>query len=135
MLDGWLYGEYPKDMPGLHSYWENVYNELDDDIKSYDVYMTFYQSFARQVTKGLSEKFNHRISPIWKAKEAHYYMQKDEFQGILVKYDAKIVTEDGNKALPVLETWAHKINTSFLYNHNMSEPGNRLKGLQVIFLF
>ena len=131
MMDAWLYGETPKNMPGFHSYWESVYNELDDDISKYDVYMTFYQSFARQITKRLTEKSNHRVSSIWKAKEAHYYKHRDHFQGVLVKFDGKVISEDGRKALPVFETWAQKINMSFLYNQNMSEPGNRLKELKV----
>jgi len=131
MLHTWLYGEQPKDMPGLHSYWENVYNEIDDDVNKYDVYMTFYQSFARQVTKRLAEKSEYRVSPIWKAKEAHYYTHRDIFQGVLVMFDAKVTSEDGRKALPVFEAWAQRINMSVLYNHNMSEPGSRLKDLKV----
>lgn len=119
------------DMPGLHSYWESVYNELDDDVKKCDVYMTFYQSFARRVTRELAEKSKHRISPIWKAKEAHYYIQRDDFKGVLVKFDAKIVTEDGSRSLPVFETWMQRINVSVLFNQNMTEPGNRLKELKV----
>ena len=134
MLHTWLYGEQPKDMPGLHSYWENVYNEIDDGVNKYDVYMTFYQSFARQVTKRLAEKSVYRVSPIWKAKEAHYYTHRDIFQGVLVMFDAKVTSEDGRKALPVFEAWAHRINMSVLYNHNMSEPGSRLKDLKVSLL-
>jgi len=93
--------------------------------------MTFYQSFARQVTKRLAEKSVYRVSPIWKAKEAHYYTHRDIFQGVLVMFDAKVTSEDGRKALPVFEAWAHRINMSVLYNHNMSEPGSRLKDLKV----
>lgn len=134
-MDDWLYGPSSKDLPGRHSYWESVYNEKDDDVTKYDVYMTFYQSFARQMTRRLAEKSKHRISPIWKAKEVNYYNNKDAFQGVLVKFDAKIVTEDGSKSLPVFETWAQKLNMSILHNQNMSEPGNRLQGLQVLFSF
>lgn len=134
MLDSWLYGESPTDMPGLHSYWESSYNEKDDDIAKYDVQMTFYQSFARHVTRKMAAEANCLISPIWKAKEVTYYMQRDKFKGVLVKFDAKIVTEDGAKIFPVFEAWANKINTSVLYNKNMSEPGNRLKGLEVSFI-
>ena len=134
-MDDWLFGERPKDMLGLHSYWENCYNEKDDDINKYDVQMTFYQSFARQITKRLSVQFNSLVSPIWKAKEAHYYMHKDRLDGVLVKFDVKIVGYNGKKELAVFETWAKKINSSVLFNRNMSEPGNRLKGLEVCMFY
>ena len=131
MLDAWLYGKTPKDLQGMQSYWESFYNEIDDNVNKFDVYMTFFQSFARQSTKNLTKESNHRVSPIWKAKEAHYYKYRDHFQGVLVKFDAKVMAEDGKRKLPVFETWAQKINMSFLYNKHMPEPGNRLRELKV----
>eukprot|EP00794_Sanderia_malayensis_P009135 gene9135-10108_t len=131
MLNTWLYGEYPENMPGLHSYWENLYHEKYDEIQRYDVKMTFFQSLARIVTKQLSFSSKCLISQIWKSKEAHYYMHKDKLNGVLVKFDAKIVGMGGNRELATLETWTRRSNYTVLFNHNTTEPASRLKGLEI----
>ena len=131
MLDAWLYGEQPKDLPGLQSYWENFYHQLDDNIVKYDVHMTFFQSFTRQATKKLTNAAGCRFTPIWKTKEAHYYMNKDVLQGITVLYDVKYAPDEDKRDLGTLETLVKLRNTTVLYNKDMGLPGNRLKGLDV----
>ena len=131
MLDAWLYGDYPKDLPGLHNYWESVFDERYDPVDHFDIKMTFFQSLARQVTSLLTENSNCLVSQIWKAKEAHYFFGRDKLRGVLVKFDVKIVGSDKSKELVVFETWAKRINMTILANKNTTEPASRLKGLEV----
>ena len=133
MLDAWLYGDRHKNLPGIHRYWESIYNEKDDSIERYDVKMTFFQSFTRQVAKNMTSSSKCLISQIWKAKESNYYMHRDKLQGVLVKFDVKIVRDERRKELAEFETWFQRVNTTVLRNKNMAEPGARLKGIDVSY--
>lgn len=47
ILDSYLFGDYPQDTPGLHSYWESVYHSEDDVTMPGDAAFTLYSSFSR----------------------------------------------------------------------------------------
>lgn len=47
-LDSYLFGEYASDTPGLHAYWENIYEEETDGLASLsDSLLSHYHAFAR----------------------------------------------------------------------------------------
>lgn len=46
-LDSHLFGDYPHDTSGLHSYWESVYHSEDDITMPGDAAFTLYSSFSR----------------------------------------------------------------------------------------
>ena len=93
LLDGHLYGFYPEDTPGLHSYWESVYH-MDDDISrpSHARYST-YQSFLRHSLKLLyseqTEKGGGEDCQIPKqavVKDVVVLRKSDEFSGFIVTF-------------------------------------------------
>ncbi|KAG7263234.1 hypothetical protein CRUP_001503 [Coryphaenoides rupestris] len=75
-LDGYLFGPLAPGTPGLHAYWESVYDEPDGVASLYF-------------------PMGHPVS-------VHLYFQSDQFQGYLVKHHA---TNLATSKLETLETW------------------------------
>ena len=131
LVDDWLYGKLPETLPGLNSYWENAYHHKDDKDEKYDIFMTFYQSFARIAAQSLSITSGCRFTAIWKVKEVVYYNKEDNLEGILTIFEVKVATDDIKREFLRLETHFKAKPTMQLFTHNMTAPSNRLKGLDV----
>ncbi|XP_061080023.1 xylosyltransferase 1-like [Conger conger] len=110
-LDGFLFGSWPADTPGLSAYWENVYDEPDGTASLTDTQLTHYHAFARL---GLSraakmaaaqpiDGSDCRYVPIGQPVAVHLYFLSDVFQGYLVKHHA---TNLATGRQETLETWA-----------------------------
>ena len=83
-VDEWLYGKHPSTLPGLHSYWENAYHHRDDKEEKFDVFMTFYQSFARIASQSLSITSGCRFTAIWKVSTHFLIILLGRYLKILV---------------------------------------------------
>ncbi|XP_039264653.2 xylosyltransferase-like isoform X1 [Styela clava] len=98
-LDFKLYGEYPSGSPSIRSYWENIYDYLDETLPS-DSLLTHYHSFARL---GLS-KINPVLTDdtpntecflrLTQLKTVEMYRYQEEFKGYVVTFDARWMQED-----------------------------------------
>lgn len=59
-LDEWLYGAYPTNLSGLHSYWENIYHHSDLSPPPDDALVTVATSLTRLAIR-FSLKTCHRV--------------------------------------------------------------------------
>lgn len=137
MVDEWLYGTYPENMPGRLSYWENFYHSKTDPVEKYDIYLTFLSSFARIASNALSLSSGCRYTPIWKPTEGFYYQVKDKLEGVLTTFSVKVATDEIKREFLTVETHLKQHESMTLFNGNMSSPANRLQSLSVseCFLF
>ena len=126
LLDEYLFGSFPPDIPALSTYWENFYHHLDDDRKISDVLRTYFASFGRLATRYVSSTYCKNL-PIGEVKEVTYLNQDDEFSGMMVLQDISL---KGGKGVTV-ETWLSRIDQEQMMNLNTSEGPSRLLGLQV----
>lgn len=117
----------------MNHYWENIYNHKDDKDEKFDIYMTFYQSFARIAAQSLSLVSGCRFTAIWKAKEVTYLSINDKPEGMLTIFEAKVATDETKREFLRLETHFKPKPSLQLFTSNMSAPANRLKGLDVSF--
>ncbi|XP_038841435.1 xylosyltransferase 1-like [Salvelinus namaycush] len=113
-LDSFLFGPYPQETPGLQSYWENVYEEMDSVASLSDSQLTHYHAFTRM---GLSRaatslqghpdnnscRYISRGHPV----SVHLYFLSDVFQGYLVCQNASNLA---TSQLETLETWVSHSN-------------------------
>lgn len=137
MVDEWLYGTYPENMPGRLSYWENFYHSKTDPVEKFDIYLTFLSSFARIASNALSLSSGCRYTPIWKPTEGYYYQVKDKLEGVLTTFSVKVATDDIKREFLTVETHLKQHDSMTLFNGNLSSPANRLQSLSVsgCFLF
>ena len=136
LLDGWLYGSYPVDTPGLNHYWENAYHHEDSITKTSDVFRTFVQAFARVGAKRLktssgSESQNCGAATVSNIKEVTLLNHHDQLAGVLVLFDMEHSASGGGKQVVTLESWLAPVSHEELLNLNMSDGPQRLVGLEV----
>jgi hypothetical protein len=126
LLDEHLFGSISTDLPGLDSYWENLYHHLDDEHRISDTLRTYFASFSRLTSRHISSHYCKNL-PIGKYKEITYLNEDDEFSGMLVLQDISL---KGGKSITT-ETWLSRIDQEQMMNLNMTDGPNRLIGLQV----
>ena len=131
MVDEWLYGTHPENMPGRLSYWENFYHSKTDPVEKFDIYLTFLSSFARIASNALSLSSGCRYTPIWKPTEGYYYQVKDKLEGVLTTFSVKVATDDIKREFLTVETHLKQRDSMTLFNGNLSSPANRLQSLSV----
>ncbi|XP_040046698.2 xylosyltransferase 1 [Gasterosteus aculeatus] len=133
-LDAFLFGAPAPGTPGLHAYWENVYEqETDGPAGLADAVLSHYHAFARM---GLSraagslqghpddnscrfEALNHPLS-------VHLYFLSDTFQGYLVRH---LATNQASSQPESLETWVTA--KDHFTPASPPHPSNRLQHAQV----
>lgn len=97
-LEEWLFGPYPVGYANLNSYWQNVYNHLDNSPKPDQALLLISEGILR---------INSRSNPIQqfyeplKLLEVIDYFELDVYKGFLIRHEARI-----NVNITVeLETW------------------------------
>ncbi|XP_072022248.1 xylosyltransferase 1-like isoform X1 [Amphiura filiformis] len=132
-VDRWLYGYYDaEDVSSSNSYWQNCYHKEDTVTKTSDGIMTIYQSFIRLIAAHINWRaqtdklaadchYQVKASP----HEVNYFMQNDEFQGVIVKVLGK--TPSGQT--DAMEAW---LASSKLFQIiSAVGPASRLQTFQV----
>ena len=137
-LDGWLYGEYPQNTPGLRYYWENMFHHEDSLTKTSDIFRTFFHSFSRLATEKINRPTQTpgggsscHVTSLGTIREVTYLNQQDQLGGLLVLFDVESVSGDGAKSVHTVEAWMAPQIHEELLNLNASKGPQRLTGLQV----
>uniref|UniRef100_A0A7N6A3D3 Xylosyltransferase 1 n=1 Tax=Anabas testudineus TaxID=64144 RepID=A0A7N6A3D3_ANATE len=126
-LDSYLFGEYASDTPGLHAYWENIYEEETDGLASLsDSLLSHYHAFARMGLSRATSSLNFPHCRFHHPVSVHLYFLADQFQGYLVRH---VATNRASAQLESLETWVTPRDHFALANP--PHPNNRLTHIQV----
>ncbi|XP_077474209.1 xylosyltransferase 1-like [Stigmatopora argus] len=134
LLDARLFGAPAPGLPGLHAYWENVYERETDD-KPTDGALGHYHAFARMGLERAAASSSAPGSPALETcryqgaaqpLSVYMYFLSDRFQGYLVRHAA---TEPGSGRSEILETWVTPRDHFALAEP--PHPDNRLLHIQV----
>uniref|UniRef100_A0A8C2WFP8 Xylosyltransferase 1 n=1 Tax=Cyclopterus lumpus TaxID=8103 RepID=A0A8C2WFP8_CYCLU len=109
-LDSYLFGPYASGTPGLHAYWENLYEGETDGLAGLsDSALSHHHAFARMgLTRAAGSLQGHphdnscRFIVMNHPVSVHLYFLSDQFQGYLVRH---VATNRASTQLESLETW------------------------------
>ncbi|XP_068581876.1 xylosyltransferase 1 [Cebidichthys violaceus] len=133
-LDSYLFGSYASGTPGLHAYWENIYEQETDGLASLsDSMLSHHHAFARMgLLRAASSLQGHpndnscRFTAMNHPVSVHLYFLSDQFQGYLVRHFA---TNQASTQPESLETWVTPKDHFTLASP--AHPTNRLQHVQV----
>lgn len=153
MLDAWLYGDYPADMPGYHTYFESIYDIEDTLTKPTDSQLSVWMSFMRTSTAhhlslrqssaggGVDSGSNLpnglygcSLDPVGMPTEVSVFTEFDKLQGLVVTFRVQPSHRGdsggtGDGAITV-QTWFEMTAKRTTY-HSLKGPGGRLTFLEV----
>ncbi|XP_056262794.1 xylosyltransferase 1-like [Pseudoliparis swirei] len=133
-LDSFLFGPYPPGTPGLHAYWENLYEGETDGLAGLsDAALSHHHAFARMgLARAAGSLQGHphdnscRFIAMNHPVSVHLYFLSDQFQGYLVRHAA---TNRASAQQESLETWVTPKDHFSLASP--APPTNRLQHVQV----
>uniref|UniRef100_A0A665TKK4 Xylosyltransferase 1 n=1 Tax=Echeneis naucrates TaxID=173247 RepID=A0A665TKK4_ECHNA len=133
-LDSYLFGAYPSGTPGLHAYWENLYEqETDGPASLSDSALSHYHAFTRMgLSRAAGSLQGHpndnscRYVSTSHPVSVHLYFLSDQFQGYLVRH---VATNRASTQPESLETWVTPKDHFTLASP--PHPTNRLQHVQV----
>ncbi|XP_037074011.1 xylosyltransferase oxt-like [Pollicipes pollicipes] len=106
MVDKWVHGPLPPDLPALHRHWLSLYHR-DDLTTGDDAALTFYRSVARLSVQRLRVGGSRCDLALGSVVTAHVLKVDDVYKGTAVQFE--LVTPDGTPLL--LETLASPLPT------------------------
>ena len=115
-------------------YWENFYHYRHDNGTKHDMVLTALQSFSR-IGAHQEEDKECQFLPIWRPMKGTLLQVNDSFNGVLTHQQFKIIADQTERDSVTVETFFQPIPFMELLNTNLTEPGNRLKSLQVRIFF
>ena len=153
MLDAWLYGPYPSNTSGLHTYFESIYDVEDTLTLPTDSQLSLWMSFMRMSTAhhlslrqtsaggGVDSGSNHQnpgfgclLDPVGMPTEVSVFTERDSFQGLVVTFKVQLPHRGekvGTRDEPVtVQTWFEMTTTRTTY-YRLKGPAGRLTFLEV----
>jgi protein xylosyltransferase len=152
-LDAWLFGPYPDNTPGLHTYFESIYDIEDTLSQPTDSQLSIWMSFMRisaahhlslrlssaggGVDSGndrLHPSFGCTFDPTGLPTEASVYTEHDELQGLIVTFKVQQSHRGDNVELGggsvTVQTWFEMFAKRTTYV-KLKGPAARLTFLEV----
>ena len=153
ILDAWLFGPYPENTPGLHTYFESVYDIEDMLSQPIDSQLSIWMSFMRigaahhlslrqsSAGGGVDSGSNHRnpshgcsLEPSGLPTEVSVFTEHDELQGLVVTFKAQLSHRGDSGEMgdaPVtVQTWFEMTAKRTTY-YGLKGPAGRLTFLEV----
>ncbi|XP_014257441.1 xylosyltransferase oxt [Cimex lectularius] len=122
-LDTWLYGNYPKNLPGLDKYWQSIYNSKDISPSPDDTLISLGHSLTRSSIRAVQK--NCSLSMV-KLLEIISYYESNTYKGSLIFFEAK--SRLNSKSLKI-ESWIQHVEHFVILNN--SAPSSRIKNVFV----